>query len=102
MKSDWTAYYAPAEECQHKSGFATEEDAKTYALSRKDLDEDAWFFIETHIFERCQNFDDISAAAGYVPSEGSIKTPRIECDSPRWIEYAERCQRIGIEPIRKL
>jgi len=80
-QSNWTAYYAPREDAHHVSGFKSKEEAKQYAKNEKHLDPDAWFFMETKYFNKCNDFDDVLAASGW------ILNPREE--------YIERCNRIG-------
>ena len=84
--NDWTAYYAPKNDSFHESGFSSQTEAEVYIESRTDLDEHAWFVLETKYYKNCNDFRDIMAAAGFRPSKIRIEY---------WNEYVKRCKRIG-------
>ena len=89
---DWTAYYGPCRpDDAHKSGFGCCAEAMSYSQTRKDLDTDAWLFLKTEYYERCEDWEDVHTAAGYYPSEleGGI-------DLKRFPAYLERCHRLGM------
>jgi len=86
----WTGYYGPNPD-EDKSGFKTYEDAQAYAESRTDLDTEAWMFLKTGYYLKCEGFRDILAAAGYYPIG---KDQGIDMD--RFPEYLERCRRLSM------
>jgi len=87
--ADWTAYYGP--NGFSKSCLDSKDAARDYIKSRTDLDDEAWFVLETVFFNKCDGFADIMAAAGYYP----VKKHSKEIDYDRWEAYKERCDRIG-------
>lgn len=97
-RSEWTAVYAP--KGWHKSGFTTEKEAKKFARTQKSLDSAAWFFLPTYLYKQVTTFEEMLWSAGYYPAPNPIhsKQKRFSEDDPRWVEYLEFCERVGIEP----